>query len=397
MKICIVVDDYLPASKKVAAKMMHELAIELNHQKHEITVITPDSDISSKIEMSELDSIKICKFKSGSIKNVSKIQRAINESLLSFKAWIYCNEYFKNNPHDLILYYSPSIFWGPLIRKLKKLWNVKSYLILRDFYPQMFFDEGLIKEYSLIGFYFKFFEWVNYKYADIIGIESPKNLEWFNNKKKSKKPCELLYNWASDKPVTINDSKYRNMLNLNDKVVYFYGGNIGPQHDMPNLIRLVKSMEHEKKAHFVITGQGFAVDILKNLIKQENLTNITYLPSVPQDEFKIMLSEFDIGLFTLNKDHTTHNIPGKLLGYMVQEMPILGSINMENDIEQIIGDNNAGLISITGDDKLFLKNALLLLNNKELRDEMGKNAKRLLKNTFSVEEACSRIIESCEN
>ncbi len=397
MKICIVVDDYLPTSKKVAAKMMHELAIELNHQKHEITVITPDSDISRKIEISELDSVKVCKFKSGSIKNVSKIQRAINESLLSFKAWNYCNEYLKNNPHDLILYYSPSIFWGPLIRKLKKLWNVKSYLILRDFYPQMFFDEGLIREYSLIGYYFKFFEWINYKYADIIGIESPKNLKWFNNKKKSKKPSELLYNWASDNPVTTNDGKYRNMLNLNDKVVYFYGGNIGPQHDMPNLIRLVKSMEHEKKAHFVITGQGFAVNALKNLIEQENLTNITYLPSVPQDEFKIMLSEFDIGLFTLNKDHTTHNIPGKLLGYMVQEMPILGSINKDNDIEEIIGNNNAGLISITGDDELFLKNALLLLHNIELRNEMGKNAKKLLMNTFSVQEACSRILESCKN
>ena len=108
MKICIVVDDYLPASKKVAAKMMHELAIELNHQKHEITVITPDSDISSKIEMSELDSIKICKFKSGSIKNVSKIQRAIHESLLSFKAWIYCNEYFKNKNNGRKLFIKKS-------------------------------------------------------------------------------------------------------------------------------------------------------------------------------------------------------------------------------------------------------------------------------------------------
>ena len=396
MKICIVVDDYMPASKKVAAKMMHELAIEFMHQQHEITVITPDSEISGKIKISNYESIRVCRFKSGSIKNVSKIRRAINESLLSFRAWVYCNNYFKNNPHDLILYYSPSIFWGPLIRKLKKLWNVNSYLILRDFYPQMFFDEGLIKEKSLIGYYFRFFEYINYQYADMIGIESPKNLKWFIDKEKSKKPSELLYNWASDNPV-ISNNKYRNMLNLNDKVVYFYGGNIGPQHDMPNLIRLVKSMDREKNAHFVITGQGFAVEILTKLIAKEKLTNITYLPPVSQDEFKIMLSEFDIGLFTLNKDHTTHNIPGKLLGYMVQEMPILGSINKDNDIEQIIGDNNAGLISITGDNETFLKNALLLLHNNELRYEMGKNAKKLLQNTFSVKEASSTILKSCKN
>ena len=181
-------------------------------------------------------------------------------------------------------------------------------------------------------------------------------------------------------------------MGIENKVVFFYGGNIGPQHDMPNLIRLAKSMESEKEAHFVIVGQGFAVDLLLKEIEKENLTNISYLPAVNQIEFKKMLSEFDVGLFTLNKEHTTHNIPGKLLGYMVQEMPILGSINKNNDIEQIIGDSNSGLISITGDDKTFLNNALKLLHNPELRQQMGKNAKQLLNNVFSVKEAANKIV-----
>lgn len=41
MRICIIVDDYLPNSTKVAAKMMHELAVKLKEKGHEITVITP--------------------------------------------------------------------------------------------------------------------------------------------------------------------------------------------------------------------------------------------------------------------------------------------------------------------------------------------------------------------
>ena len=48
----------------------------------------------------------------------------------------------------------------------------------------MFFDEGLISEHSPIAYYFKFFEHITYKHADIIGIESPKNLEWFIHKYK---------------------------------------------------------------------------------------------------------------------------------------------------------------------------------------------------------------------
>ncbi len=392
MRILLVVDDYMPQSKKVAAKMMHELALEFISREYNVTVLTPDSKITEKYVLSSFESVDVCRFKSGEIKNVSKIKRVINESLLSIRGWIYCKNFLKKNPHDLIIYYSPSIFWGPLIKKLKKIWNVQSYLILRDFYPQMFFDEGLISEHSPIAYYFKFFEHITYKHADIIGIESPKNLEWFIHKYKVSADLELLYNWAEDKIYTSHDNKYRKKLGIENKVVFFYGGNIGPQHDMPNLIRLAKSMESEKEAHFVIVGQGFAVDLLLKEIEKENLTNISYLPAVNQKEFKKMLSEFDVGLFTLNKEHTTHNIPGKLLGYMVQEMPILGSINKNNDIEQIIGDSNSGLISITGDDKTFLNNALKLLHNPELRQQMGKNAKQLLNNVFSVKEAANKIV-----
>ena len=44
------------------------------------------------------------------------------------------------------------------------------------------------------------------KHADIIGIESPKNLEWFIHKYKVSADLELLYNWAEDKIRTSHDN-----------------------------------------------------------------------------------------------------------------------------------------------------------------------------------------------
>lgn len=38
-------DDYLPNSTKVAAKMMHELAVRFKEKGHEITVVTPGVDL----------------------------------------------------------------------------------------------------------------------------------------------------------------------------------------------------------------------------------------------------------------------------------------------------------------------------------------------------------------
>ena len=173
--------------------------------------------------------------------------------------------------------------------------------------------------------------------ADTIAIETPKNLEWFSKTSSNNKPLVLLYNWASDDINSSDNGFYRNNLGLQNKVVFFYGGNIGFAQDMPNIVRLANAMRLEEKAHFVIVGDGFALPLLKKSIKNENLKNISVLPSVPQEEFKKMLSEFDVGLFSLNYKHTTHNIPGKLLDYMVQGKPILGSINPNNDLENILG------------------------------------------------------------
>ena len=396
MRICLIIDDYLPESIKVGAKMMHELAVEFVKQGHEVTVITPHVDLKKSHSITELDGVTVCYFRSGAIKNVGKAQRAINETLLSHNAWKAYKKYFKENPHDLIVYYSPSIFFGSLISKLKKLWDAPSYLILRDFFPQWVIDNGMLKESSPIAKYFRYFEKLNYAAADTIAIQSPKNMEWFDQTMQTGKPLDLLYNWAANEPVVDENGYYRHKLGLEEKVVFFYGGNIGHAQDMMNIVRLAQSLKDEQSAHFVLVGRGDEVALVRDAMEANQMDNITLLPPVSQDEFKQMLSEFDIGLFTLHKGHTTHNFPGKLLGYMVQSLPILGSINKGNDLKAIIETSKAGLISINGEDEVLFKNALKLLNDNMYRIQMGENAKKLLSKMFSVKSAVDKIVYTCK-
>lgn len=393
MKICLIIDDYMPDSIKVGAKMMHELACTYTEQGHQVTVITPSPKIKEDTSISELDGVTVCRFKSGEIKNIGKIKRAINETLLPYYAGKHLKSYFQQNPHDLIVYYSPTIFWGRLIKQLKKIWNAPGYLILRDLFPQWAVDQGLIKQGSIIEKYFRFFEKQSYSAADTIGLMSNKNLEWFKETFKTDYNLSVLYNWASNTPVK-SEGNYRKPLGLEEKVVYFYGGNMGHAQDMMNIVRLAINMRNEKAAHFVLVGAGDEVELIKKAIKRDKLTNMTLLPSVSQNEFKQMLAEFDVGLFTLHKDHSTHNFPGKLLGYMVQELPILGSINTGNDLKPIVEEAGAGLITINGEDKAFHANALKLLQDDTYRKKMGANARKLLEKTFSVEAATGQILMS---
>jgi hypothetical protein len=392
MKICLIVDDYMPYSIKAAARMMHELACELKERGYEVTVITPQPKQKEKLKVDNIDNIIVCRFRSGQIKNIGKIKRTFNESLLSLYAWRYTKNYLKNNHHELIIYYSPTIFFGSFVSKLKNLWNAKSYLILRDFFPQWAVDQGMIKKDSFIESYFRYFEKINYEHADTIGVMSPKNLEMFKNIFYDKYKLEVLYNWSTSKPVEKNID-YKQILGLIDKTVYFYGGNIGYAQDMMNLIRLVKYMKKYPQAHFVFVGVGDEVEFVQKSIIKDDLTNLTLLPAVSQKEFQQMLVSFDIGLFSLHRNHTTHNFPGKVLGYMAQSLPVLGSINEGNDLKNIIEDFNAGYISLNGDDKLFFQNAELLLDNKNnCRHVISENAKKLLNEKFSVKSVANQIL-----
>ncbi|WP_457599618.1 glycosyltransferase family 4 protein [Hydrogenimonas sp.] len=391
MKICLIIDDYLPESIKIGAKMMHELACEFVKNGHGVTVVTPSSSLEKRFTIETLDGVTIYRFKSGQIKNTGKVRRAINETLLSYRAWHAFKEHFTKERHDIVVYYSPTIFWGDLAAKLKRVWGAPSYLILRDIFPQWAIDQGLIRQGSMIEKYFRHFERKNYDAADSIGVMSRNNLEWFREHVDTRADVEILYNWAANTPAT-SDGSYRRRLGLEEKVVYFYGGNIGHAQDMMNIVRLARRMRNYPEAHFLLVGAGDEVDLVQRAIEREKLENMTLLPPVSQDEFKRMLAEFDIGLFTLHKNHTTHNFPGKLLGYMVQSMPILGSINAGNDLKDIVEDAGAGFVTINGEDELLLDNALKLLDS-ERRAAMGRNALNLLQKTFSVESAARKILE----
>ncbi|MHA1064136.1 glycosyltransferase family 4 protein [Enterobacter ludwigii] len=392
MKLALIIDDYLPNSTRVGAKMFHELALEFIRRGHDVTVITPETGLQEKVSFGTFQGVKTWRFKSGPIKGVSKIERAINETLLSFRAWKSIKSQVKKGAFDGVVYYSPSIFWGHLVKKIKSRCQCPAYLILRDMFPQWIIDAGMLKDGSFIERYFRHFERVSYRQADCIGLMSDKNLDFFRSVNKGYS-CEVLRNWASLKPTVLPQDyvALRRRLGLEDKVIFFYGGNIGHAQDMTNLMRLARNMVHHPQAHFLFIGQGDEVELINSFAAEWALPNFTYLTSVNQDEFKFILSEMDVGLFSLSAKHSSHNFPGKLLGYMVQSLPILGSVNAGNDLLDIVNKNNAGLIHINGEDDRLLESALLMLYDADARHQFGSGANALLKEQFSVESAALAI------
>lgn len=391
MRILILVDCYYP-SPKSSAKLVHDLGVELRRRGNQVFVLTPSELVSESLTTSIEDNLFIARVKAGKIKGANKTLRAMKEIQLSTNLWRRAKNFLYENQCDLILFYSPSIFFGPLVSKLKSLWGCPAYLVLRDIFPEWAVDAGILRR-GLIYRFFRRMETHQYKTADLIAVQSPGNLEYFARAfPRNQFRLKVLYNWTLLTEIDLPHTNWRPRLGLENKLVFVYGGNIGVAQDIDNLLRLAVRLAQRTNIHFLLVGSGSEVARLNNSIAAQGLRNIQLLPAVSQNEYLSMISEFDVGLISLDARLKTHNIPGKLLSYLYWGLPVLASVNPGNDLFDLLNRNRAGICLVNGDHENLATAAQQLVDQPDLRSEMGKNARRLLEQTFSVEVAADHIL-----
>ena len=392
MRVLILVDCYYP-SMKSGAKLVHDLAVELSQRGFQAIVLTPSDAITDKAEIRTEDGCTVVRVRTGKIKGAGKIQRAIREARLSADLWHGAMEFLRKNRCDLIVFYSPTIFFGPLVRRLKRLWKCPAYLILRDIFPDWAVDAGVLKE-AIVYRYFRRVALAQYRVADLIAVQSPANLTYLERRCAGERfKLKVLFNWTASRESALPTTNYREQLGLTGKQVFLYGGNIGVAQDMDNILRLACRLKSRQDIQFLLIGEGSEVPRLRKTIEREDLTNVRIISGIPQEEYLAMVSEFDFGLISLHARLTSHNVPGKLLSYLYWGLPVLASVNPANDLFDLLHENRAGLCVQNGYDDDLLQAALRLANDRALCATMRRNARRLLESTFSVENAVSQIFE----
>jgi O26-antigen biosynthesis N-acetyl-L-fucosamine transferase len=390
LRILILVDCYYPSTKS-SAKLVRDLAAEFLRRGHEPVVLTPSDAVTEKVQVRSEGGVAVVRVRTGRIKGAKKLERAVREARLSANLWRGAENYLRSNPCELILFYSPTIFFGPLVRRLKELWHCPAYMILRDIFPDWAADAGVLRR-GLIYRYFRAVALRHYRAADVIAVESNGNRAHFaRNFPNEKFRLEVLLNWAAHSEEKLPRTAFRRQLGLDGKTVFLYGGNIGVAQDMDNLMRLAAKLERRTDIRFLLVGEGSEVARLNVMIERERRTNIQVLGGLSQEEYLSMVSEFDVGLISLDSRLASHNVPGKLMSYLFWGMPVLASVNSTNDLFALFRESGAGFCIANGNDEKLYAAAICLADDPELRENMGRSARRLLEQSFSVSSAVDSI------
>lgn len=373
MRVLIAVDCYLPSTRSVAA-LIHDLARELHRQGHDVTILTADDAVPGPMLVGDEADVRVVRVRSPKLKDVPKLRRALGELRLSGLLWRRAAPLLRRDRHDLVVYYSPSIFLAGLVRRLKRAWGCPSYLVLRDIFPEWARQVGEVPDGPAYWFC-KVMEHRNYAAADVIGVQSPGDLAYFQDSPyRAHHRVEVLRNWVARQPEgrPAPGTPWRDRLGLDGKVVFFFGGVMGPAQDMPNLLRLAAAMRDDPRSHFLFVGEGAAVPRMRRAIGRLGLANVTLHPPVGQDAYRDLLAEIDVGLTTLDARLPNNNVPGKILGYLAAGKPILASLNPGNELLTLLPAAGAGFAHVNGDDAALLASARRLADDSDLRAHGAK-------------------------
>lgn len=339
---------------------------------------------------------QILKIKTLNIQKTNIIEKGIGTLLLESQFDRSIKKYWGNINFDLILYATPPITFNKVIERIKKRCGCRSYLMLKDIFPQNAVDLGMIKEGSILHKIFRKKEKRLYEISDSIGCMSPANCNYVitHNPDIAPSKVELCPNAISpfEYPQISKEDRAKLLSQLGipyDKIIFIYGGNLGKPQGLDFLLDVVEVNENFNNSFIIIVGSGTEYSRIKSWFDEKRPQNAKLLSKLPKHEYDLLVRICDVGLIFLDPRFTIPNFPSRLLSYLENSMPVLLATDVNTDIGKIAEANGFGLWCENGDLNTFIKNMSIV---KDSVMEMGKNGYEYLLKNYTVEKVCKIIL-----
>jgi len=375
---------------------MRDLAQAFVSQGHRPVIVVPDSTLRTAYMLEVVDGIEVLRLRALQSRDTNYAWRAVAELIMP---WAMLRG-LKKSPlraerWDAIVWYSPSIFFGPLVRALKRQSHCRSYLILRDIFPEWAVDIGLLNR-GIAYRALKIIERQQHNAADVIGIQAPSNRHYLTQlEARPEMRVEVLWNWlAAAEPrhcsIDIDTTP------LAGRTIFVYAGNMGVAQALDIFIDLAERLTARPDIGFLFVGRGSEAARLRSLAAHRGLSNTLFYDEIGPEEIPGLLAQCHVGVLALDPRHKTHNIPGKFLAYVRAGLPVLARVNANNDLVGLIQSENVGLVDFEFSIESLQGLAESLADHPDERMAMGARGRVLAEKLFSPTAAVRQIVSAMQ-
>lgn len=380
-----------------------DLMRKFRNEGHNVYVVMPhERSLGLPSEMRDVDGIHVLGVKTLNLQKTNVIEKGVGQVLVESQYKSAIRSYIPDVKFDLILYSTPPITFPKVIQYLKKRNpKAKTYLLLKDIFPQNAVDIGLLSKTGVKGILYRFFrrkEKTLYRLSDNIGCMSPANAEYVlnHNPEVSADKVEVAPN-SLELEVRCEKEDVRGVRKKyglpTDKPIFIYGGNLGKPQGIPFLMKCLNDNLRREDCYFVVIGTGTEYPKLRawyDTLNANHNSNVKVMEGLPKKEYDELVRACDVGLIFLDHRFTIPNYPSRLLSYLENKMPVLCATDPNTDMGRIAEDNGYGYWCESNSIEAFTS----ILDKMICGDckAMGEKGYAFLKENYQVENTYNAII-----
>ena len=421
-----------------------DLMRKFRDERHEVYIVSPrERRTGESTHLYETGGVHVLAVRTLNLQKTNVVEKGIGQVLVETQFKQAIKKHLSNIKVDLILYSTPPITFPKVIEYLK-LANpsAKTYLLLKDIFPQNAVDLGMISTTGLKGMLYKFFrgkEKKLYALSDHIGCMSPANVKYLleHNPEITSDRVEVAPNSVelhlaesaenadgclaesvgfclaenaetadnclsdtakvadgclAEITETVERDSIRVKYGLPTNVpVFVYGGNLGKPQGISFLIQCLDANANREDCHFVVVGDGTEYAKLESWYKAKQPKSVSVFRRLPKEDYDQLVRGCDVGLIFLDYRFTIPNYPSRLLSYLVEKKPIIAATDPNCDTGSIAEANSYGYWCPSNDVNAFTKcvDRMLASDIKQ----MGEAGYQFLLNNYTVEHTYNAIME----
>lgn len=318
--------------------------------------------------------------------------RLINMLTLSLSIFWNAVQQFKKADRVLVVTTPPSL---PFIAAFACLLRGAVYtLLIHDNYPEILIAAGKSKENSpLVKLLNRCNRWL-YKYAAkiiVVGRDMEKLIE--RKTEGLDVPVVVIPNWAeleTVEPTVRDDNKLLRELNLNDRFVFLYAGNMGYPNDLESIVQCAAELDKKLPVHFIFLGAGVKRDKLVKTVEEKKISNVTILPPQPRSEQIIFLNACDVALVSLVKKMWGVSMPSRTYNILAAGKPILALTEKDSELARVVEEDKIGWIAPPDEPEILLKVIEKIYVERDKIPEMNRQSRVSALEKYSLKTALEK-------
>lgn len=379
-----------------------DLMRKIRNEGHQLYIVSPRERRSGEhTNLSDVDGVHILGVRTLNLQKSSVIEKGVGQVLVEGQYKRAIRKYLSDVCFDLILYSTPPITLIGAVKYLKnKNPQAKTYLLLKDIFPQNAVDIGMMSKTGVKGFLYRHFrkqEKQLYKVSDYIGCMSPANVQYVikHNKEIDAERVEVAPNSYEVQETVVLSQEQRDAIrqkyNLpTDKPVFVYGGNLGKPQGIPFLIKCLDANANREDCHFLVVGSGTEYVKMEAWYNEKKPQNVSLFARLPKEDYDQLVRACDVGLIFLDYRFTIPNYPSRLLPYLMEKKPIIAATDSNCDTGSIAEANGYGYWCPSNDVGAFTQCVGKMLQSDLA--QMGERGYAFYLNNYTIDNTYSAII-----